>query len=207
MRLSRRNRSPWAAVTVTVVRTLSLRSCMYKTLCVPTPARTNRSQTTGGSKCPCLLLVWREPLHWRESVEELGVSCPALFAPLWAEQALARQGRFTLLTFGFLLQKWYYWFFGIWRSKNFLLHMEAEDTPAKWWACSIPADRSGFLNNTLSFLTDTRADRLYCLRITHEEVYFTIIQMDRVKVKCYCFTFKRESLGTYHSRDDFFLFI
>lgn len=28
--------------------------------------------------------------------------------------------------------------------------------------------------------------------------------MDRVKVKCYCFTFKRESLGTYHSRDDFF---
>lgn len=127
MRLSRRNRSPWAAVTVTVVRTLSLRSCMYKTLCVPTPARTNRSQTTGGSKCPCLLLVWREPLHWRESVEELGVSCPALFAPLWAEQALARQGRFTLLTFGFLLQKWYYCFFGIWRSKNFLLHMEAED--------------------------------------------------------------------------------
>lgn len=80
-------------------------------------------------------------------------------------------------------------------------------TPAKWWACSIPTDRTGFLNNTLSLLTDTCADRLYYLRITCKEVYFAIIQMDRVKVKCYCLAFERLSLGIYHSLDDFFIYV
>lgn len=80
-------------------------------------------------------------------------------------------------------------------------------TPAKWWACSIPTDRTGFLNNTLSLLTDTCADRLYYLRITCEEVYLTIIQMDSIKFKCYCLAFERLSLGIYHSFDDFFIYI
>lgn len=64
-----------------------------------------------------------------------------------------------------------------------------------------PIDRTGFLKNTLSLLTDTCADRLYSLRITCEEVYLTIIQTGRVKAKCYCLAFERLSLRIYYSPD------
>lgn len=80
-------------------------------------------------------------------------------------------------------------------------------TPTKWCAHTIPTDRMGFLNNILCLLTDTCADRLYYLRITCKEVYFTIIQMGRVKAKWSCFAFKREILGIYHSFDDFLIYV
>lgn len=49
------------------------------------------------------LLVWRELLCQKGIMEELRASCPVLFAPLGAEQALACQGGspFSPLDFAF----------------------------------------------------------------------------------------------------------